>query len=785
MLSAQPEDAMRGRLSDNIVRTALSRQFGRKFPPQTFQQRWFVNVGQPRWDNDERRFKYKISLSRQPISWAGDDDESSHLSIDLTSTRRSLQDFVWLEQALRAEYNGALIVPILSLVLYFETLSDDLAAEDDELSTAMTSKGSALNSVVGENGAFAVVQSFKLLEEKMERNEIVNENTLSNWLSDIINGVRGNGEVLLHNYEDVVQSEAMETFLYRNSETPNGYVRSLGNNQRASGLGSPCDLFPWKDRCHGKSLLEDIVENPLECIFSMYPARGGDKRNKAQDAISRVSIATMCSSGTTGVFGMEECNSDQYMSQAMADSAWLQSSSQSTLPHSTILESERDLIASYLRSIPLAMSKIQLLIKDEYIVGQCWKRMAISLSNLFSVEKDLEQAHIGDQIKCSKKNQPFRKLRKSSIDEALRLLARGKIDRSNPSLRILQNMLNAYYTDLNSTIPAFREHSDAMNHLRQSDEKHSINSNRKKVLGNSSRTGNTDWLSSSLDLWRHQLYGGGSVASELDRTSDDKYIDTVHMKALKSRVFQNEKTLQCSITLLCRASPLRNARMAWWYLKTEAKQALNIHTAATTLGHKLSIDDDATAAIKDRRYDEDEKKDNEAEIELVKRILDLGFSVCDEKPDQQASRRNAIQIATEQLGRWNAKAALALMEAAGVEDAEVQIDETSRELRHVRKFAISLRENVASCLESAKALEASYSLNSENSVQISRSRREFWAAISTVFSGKGVDDNMRSNGPDTRILASAGIDVTDRGGWLGHDTNSDQPVRVRSIFLSF
>ena len=186
MLSAQPEDAMRGRLSDNIVRTALSRQFGRKFPPQTFQQRWFVNVGQPRWDNDERRFKYKISLSRQPISWAGDDDESSHLSIDLTSTRRSLQDFVWLEQALRAEYNGALIVPILSLVLYFETLSDDLAAEDDELSTAMTSKGSALNSVVGENGAFAVVQSFKLLEEKMERNEIVNENTLSNWLSETL-----------------------------------------------------------------------------------------------------------------------------------------------------------------------------------------------------------------------------------------------------------------------------------------------------------------------------------------------------------------------------------------------------------------------------------------------------------------------------------------------------------------------------------------------------------------------------------------------------------------------
>ncbi len=127
--------------------------------------------------------------------------------------------------------------------------------------------------------------------------------------------------------------------------------------------------------------------------------------------------------------------------------------------------------------------------------------------------------------------------------------------------------------------------------------------------------------------------------------------------------------------------------------------------------------------------------------------------------------------------------ALLHQEAAGVEDAEVQIDETSRELRHVRKFAISLRVNVASCLESAKALEASYSLSSENSVQISRSRREFWAAMSTVFSGKFIHDEMTSNVPNTRVLASAGLDVTDPGGWLGHSTSFQQPVRV--ISLSF
>jgi len=230
--------------------------------------------------------------------------------------------------------------------------------------------------------------------------------------------------------------------------------------------------------------------------------------------------------------------------------------------------------------------------------------------------------------------------------------------------------------------------------------------------------------------------------------------------------------------------------MAWWYLKTEAKEASNVHTAATNLRQKLSIDADAAIAMKERRYDEDEKRDNAAEIDLVKRIIDLGSS--DEVMNKEASRQNAIKIATEQVGRWNAKTALALMEAAGVEDAEVQIDETSRELRHVRKYAISLRENVARCLESAETLASTFIVNTDNSVQISRSRREFWAAMSAVFSGKIIFDEMDSNVnpnigmPSTRVLSGAGIDITDRGGWLGHNFSTDQSVSVcLTLFVTF
>jgi len=247
--------------------------------------------------------------------------------------------------------------------------------------------------------------------------------------------------------------------------------------------------------------------------------------------------------------------------------------------------------------------------------------------------------------------------------------------------------------------------------------------------------------------------------------------------------FANEKMLKFSITVLCKASPLRNARMAWWYLKTEAKQALKVHTAATTLRQKLSIDADAAMAMKERRYDADERRDNEAELQLVKRILDLGsLEENGNMFENEASRQHVIRIATEQAGRWNAKTALALMEAAGVADAEVQIDETSRELRHVRKYAISLRENVTRCLESAEELASSYILNSEGTVQISRSRREFWAAISVVFSGKIIPERNGLNGfrtPSTRVLSSARIDVSDRGGWLGHNASFNQPNQQR------
>jgi hypothetical protein len=155
--------------------------------------------------------------------------------------------------------------------------------------------------------------------------------------------------------------------------------------------------------------------------------------------------------------------------------------------------------------------------------------------------------------------------------------------------------------------------------------------------------------------------------------------------------------------------------------------------------------------------------------------------------DIEISRQNALRMAMQRVGRWNAETALAIMEAAGVEDAEVQMDETSRELRHVRKFAISLREHVTRCREAAEGLGLAFIQNPESSMQIARSRREFWAAVSIVFSGRILPgEGQQSMGsPSTRVLSSVGIATHDKGGWLGNSDESKVSSQMMSLVVLF
>lgn len=399
---------------------------------------------------DEGRFKYKINMVRLPTVKRNEDIRQS--SYNVANTTRSLQDFVWLERALRAEYHGAMLVPLLSLALWFNTSKDE---EDNASVTSKTtvSDGSRMMPPDGN----VTSQSIGYLEDKMDKNEIVDTSILANWLSDIFNGVRGDGEWILHGRGDVAESEAVETFLFRHTELlkePSRMGRIDINPCRASGLGSPFNLFSIlggdrEDGCN-RSLFDNFLENPFACFGSETAATRQDSE--------KLTLSKMCSSGATGVPGIKGCNSNLSTGSIEDDFAGFQMSSSTIATHSELLEAERDLIASHIRCSTVAMTKVNSLAKDEAYVGQCWKRLAISLSNLFSVEKDLETAHIGDQIKSSKKNQPFRKLRKTAVDDGLRILARGKVDRARPSLATLRAMMDAYYADLNSVVPAFKEY---------------------------------------------------------------------------------------------------------------------------------------------------------------------------------------------------------------------------------------------------------------------------------------------------------------------------------------
>lgn len=320
---------------------------------------------------------------------------------------------------------------------------------------------------------------------------------------------------------------------------------------------------------------------------------------------------------------------------------------------------------------------------------------------------------------------------------------------------------------------------DAINQLHELSEMASVSSSRR---GNWSYSQRDDWTSSfralTSNIAKHITGPGEERTLDSDATSEEGMysLNTTQSRALQTRVLTHERMLKYSITSLCKACPLRTARMAWWYLKQEVKQASNVHAAATALRQTLSIDADTALAMKERHYEEDESKANDAEIELVKRILDLGANQGEDidYASVELRRQNALRAANQRVGRWNAETALAIMEAAGVEDAEVQMDETSRELRHVRKFAITLRENVTRCRQTAEALAACFIRSNDNHLLIARSRLEFWAAISTVFSGRLISEqeNYGISFPSTRVLSAVGISTSDKGGWLGQNDES-------------
>jgi hypothetical protein len=139
------------------------------------------------------------------------------------------------------------------------------------------------------------------------------------------------------------------------------------------------------------------------------------------------------------------------------------------------------------------------------------------------------------------------------------------------------------------------------------------------------------------------------------------------------------------------------------------------------------------------------------------------------------------------------------VKAVGAEEGEVRVDETTRELRIVRKFAIGLREQLNRCSEALNVLkgvvyhghsdalvatgEAKYPAEGKHLRDV---RRQFVDDITDVFSGALVDAQTTPRKPksastSTSVLARAGIELEDPAGWSSADIPAFKSQSKRKV----
>lgn len=674
-----------------------------------------------------------------------------------------------------------------------------------------------------------------------------------------------------------MRTESMEVFFYRRHvplQTPNNILLSLGDDfinrymQQQRQRKEDDDHLDDASNCHGcdpnigtgyssrrrgqeplDSLVKTLMSGPMALMDAEFCTGGAAcQHTNTEDSSSQSSSQNRVNHlnrFTCAPHDLDE--NDSYVDASTITS--LQSSlahqrfrkkTASGKPilwphaqHTMLIKAEKDLILNYRRTSLTALDKVRVLLEDEGQVGQSWKRFATALSNLFSFEKEVESARLGDK-KISRDHMPYRKVKVSAVDECLRAFAKQKMDRSVPSLRILGFMLTAYIADLHSVEPSVDAYVDGMSQLafledimmkeQQIEEDKSTNEGSATTESVSTTQSDTTGSQNSgiaFDNWREslsKLASPSKIANTIDKGKAAlKYVgdlragstssnseegaagatqqenDLQRKRLVEKRVLNNERLLKDSLTSLCKATTVRTARMAWMYFKSEATQCALSHSAAVSLRDKIDVFNAGAVAKMVKRHQNENKEDMVTELALVQRIVDLGnmkkYPIAgssknedmditieidsdnqDEERTKAALRDNALQIARDRVGRWNSKLAMAIMTAVGVDDPNVHVDQTSRELRLVRKYAIGLREVLNRCIEAVDALRSAIRKGHQNEqkenettnsgTHISVTREDCMKDLAKLFSGRpGKDTEV------TKLLAQNGIVTNDPMGW--------------------
>ena len=729
------------------TRAALARPFGRTSLPAHLAKNWLVQITPEL--SKERTWQYQIlvqkeeyglpqttiSSTKSPTSSLQSDTHfnvpelSWSSSLPATQVTRSLMDFVWLEQALNTELGGSALIPDLGLAIYSKndwTTADTLNKEGfergewDPLLLAHSYLEDLLDRENRSDGGL-IVQ----LQDGQEDLGAVNENLLSDWLSDVLNLVRGKGELLLsymdsndHNAASgsfILHSEAMEMFLYRTYE-------SLPKPARRNIQGGPLspkekDSTPWIDMISSPI---EMMNTHLSCLSSLdvCDLGGNTKSGDDLDSISNLSYSVQ--------------HSDAILSRRHKIHS--QRSKKGNKPR--FLRSEvinaQQLVVSYQREHTLrAMYRLRILLEKEALLSAGWKRYAISLSNLFGFEKDVQFSKVSSPSKKvnTEHSKGDRKLSKVSIDDSLRILAKQKVDRAIPSLNVLSGMLNAYFTDLSAVDPSLQAYSDAVEQLGY--EPSNINS---------SKGDSPSWKFQMKTLSPMSLLSTSSSHDSDSLNGNSSCSDVLERRALEEQFSIHEDVLQSSLLQLCNSSHIRVARMGWKFFKMEAGQANLLNSAAVKLQSKVEEECKSSVQSPSSGNRSEESEDNIKEIEIVRRLLQLGSTrkykfqplqksssisgshTGSENSGYSGYESNSIEdesqhtgmdgdvttspgferilmLVNDRAGLWDAELAMAIMEAAGIDDADVLVEETSRDLRAVRKLSVGLRENVNRCRE--------------------------------------------------------------------------------------
>jgi len=936
-----------------LTRSALSRPFGRTGLPAHLAKQWQVEVSILKFDETNWMWNYIVQVQKEEhgtLSIMNDDvdnnndidnitfgtaangctsgasviiggthgDEPSlvlpptlrqlqdansisiNSSIAAANVTRTLEDFVWLEQTMREEYHGALVLPLLSLVVMNGrssldwTTTESMNKEDfrkgewDPLVMSETYLDEYLKDgrkerrrrkmeCAGNNGAMEegeeeeeeeaeadgnVEEEGGVVDTELKCPTKVDPKVLGDWLSDVINCVRGKGELIIkYGRIDVIHSEAMEMFLYSAKPLPKPATRyyknvaldrahsppavdfCFGTNTQAErGLDfskTATTTNKTKDPAANFCAFPQFISNQLSCanptdICEMLstdqdrppPLTEIDTTLQSDFILSRRSLvhAKLIPQWDWTSLILLQHNQPIAITTSPSESQKYKKQQQSK-----VLVLQRLAIANQREYTLRAMYRLRILLDHETLVSGVWKQFAISLSNLYSYEKDIESCKIGDLAKGKKifSSSSQRKSNKSMVDDALRILARQKMDRAVPSLKVLSVMLSAYFADFSSVDSSLRAFGDALQKVRI------LGKEEGDCDGDDDCNDNSEsWQSHYLRSLSSFLSPSGSskgddqggIIEAMGRCRDynvggNKPWFSTEEEAFRKHISSLESVIKSSLLQLCGSTDLRVSRMAWKFFKMEAGQAALLRGAAVKLRSKIGCKTGNSNDKKHKKYDKhndcdggrDDKGilpvncikksgEDEKELDLVKKMLDLGLQskrkedgitevegdTDDDEEDSDSDQmvaavslvEKALEFVRERSGRWDADVALVIMEAAGVEDAEVLLEETTRDLRQARKLALGLRENVGRCAEAVDMLkEIAIGSNCQRGVSvettyITKLRERFMTELSVVFSSKY---HRLEDGADAayqkRIMSKIGINTDDTAGWLQAENN--------------